>query len=496
MTKTRSLELDFGPLEKSVRWLEETPAADFAVEVERRLAKVRGNAVDDWFRAAACAATRSIRMESAARVPHGLLTLSSARSLYADLPPEGARSVLRAALRQVHEEIHHPGFGPYRLLHFEELAGEGKEGTLFSFLEAVRAGDTDWADHHFAWLVRNLEREQVVDLLLSSGLEGATGSAHKVIGVVEVVSLLQGLGWDWARTWLRPIVRHQAGSVSGLAAYEECREMASRHDLLRVARRRPPGQAAWGERDPEGFFAAAVAWSEADARERAALIAATLADETGLEDAADLISVAAALLFLQETLRKGELAQDRANTDRRIHLMTAILSMRHLVRLGTPGQRVLGLLLAGWVPPAGEVRLQSRVPDCAWWLPPVSRLLERASGDAEGGNGGAASVAEMIRSGQPNGILPALTVLLQDGGSAEGLARVISEIAPELPQMTGLGIKFERAVTEAYRATRAPQRWMLLWAAALAFALWPSERTQPAQNAPLQGAEGAATLPP
>ncbi len=320
MTRGRLYDLDFGPHEKSVRWIEDTPPASFAEELDRRLAKVRAEGVDALLRAAALSSARSVRYDGSGRMPHGLLVLSSARSLAAITPPEGLRPLLAHVLRLIHQEIHHPGFGPFRLLDFDEVAGEGKEGTLFSFLEAARAGETDWADHRFAWLVRNLERDQVVDLLLSSGLEGATQDPHNVVGVVESVALLQGIGWEHAPVLLRPIVRRQASGLTGLAEYEECRETVARLDLLRLARRRPPGQPAFGERDPQAFLEQAGQWAEGDPKARSSQISSLLAEGVPLEDAADLVALGAALLLLQETLRPSEGQASEEDVDRRVHL--------------------------------------------------------------------------------------------------------------------------------------------------------------------------------
>jgi hypothetical protein len=496
MAKSRSFELDFGPHEKMVRILEECPEEDLPRELDRRLAKLRPEGADALLTAAALAATRSVRTEGSGRFPHGLLVLAPARSLLTEVAAEKRPAVLRVALLQVAREIRDPGFGPFRLLDSREVPAQGKEGTLFAFLEAVRAGETDWADHRFAWLVRNLEKEQVIDLLLSSGLEGVTWGAHKVIGVVEVVALLQALGWNWAPTWLRPIVRHQAGASGGRAEYDQCREWVAQYELLRRARRRPPGHPSWGERDAAGFLQQAVQWAESEPRERAALVAGHLAEGIGLEDAGDLIGLAAALLFLQETLRPAEQGRSEEETDRRIHLLTGALSMRQLVRLGTPGQRVLGLLLAGWIPPIRQVRLQSRVPDCAWWLPTAAHLLESGPAHpADGVAGAGGALHEVVLTGQANGLLPALTRHLERGGSAGEYLPLLAELAPGQPRMAALACKFERTVGEAHKTCRSPHRWLYVWAAALAFSTWPQEAPATEQTVPLQAGTGPARLP-
>jgi hypothetical protein len=468
-------ELDFGAHEKTVRLIEEAPLELFEQEISKRLQKMKAEGADALLLAGALAAARSTRFEGSARVPHGLLVLSSARALMNGADAGAARRILGHALHLIYRDIRDPGFGPYRLLHFSEEPGDGKEGTLFSFLEAVRAGDTDWADHRFAWLVRNLEKEQVVDCLLSSGLEGVTGGVHKVIGVVEVWALLQGLGWEWAPLLFRPIVRYQASGTGGQAEYDSCRELIAQRDLLHLARRRTPGQAALGERDPERFLREAVHWAESDPVQRTHSMERLLTEGIPLEDAGDVIAVAAALILLQESLRQIEAGRAEEETERRVHIATGVLSMRQLVRLGTPGQRVLGLLLAGWAPPVRLLRFAPESPDSGWWLSPASRLLEPAAGSGEQTHPVPEHWGGLVRSGQPNGLFPLMAQRLAAGATAAALLPVLDELASSLTRVPGLAMKLQRTLGDAYRGSRSPHRWIFVWAAAVMLSVWPRE---------------------
>jgi len=529
MSRARPGDLDFGAHEKAVRWIEDTPPGLFREGLPARLAKVKVDAFDGWVRAAALASTRSIRFEGIGRAPHGLLVLAPVRASLQGADPDSARRILAAALLTVNDEIHHPGFGPYRLQHFDEVPGQGKEGTLFGFLEAVRAGETDWADHRFAWLVRNLEKEQVIDLLLSSGLECATQGAHKVLAVVEVVALLQALGWEHGWLWLRPVVRHQASGGADRREYDLCRDLVASRDLLRLSRRRPPGQASLGESRPDAFFEQAVAWAESDPPNRMELVAAALASGIPLEDVGELLSLGATLLYLQEVLRQPDGARNEAELERRMHLATSVFALRQLVRLGTTGQRILALVLAAWAHPARGVRLNPRSPDCGWWLSPALRLLEKTGPSAAGapatgalgsafpdtgvapGEGSAAAVdggraagtglvrsasaadpwAELVRAGQGNGLLPLISERLEAGLDASALEGPLSLIAADAPMHAGLAVKLARSFGDAYRTSRSPHRWMHLWAAGLGMAYWPRQL----ETGDLRGGGAAATIP-
>jgi hypothetical protein len=476
MSTARSSELDFGSREKTVRWIEETAVADFSAELVRKLAKAGPDAWDGWLHAAALATTRSTRHDGAHRMPRGIPVLAAVRALQQGRSVEEGRVLLSYALRLVNREIHDPGFGPFRLLSCAEVPGDGKEGTLFSFLESVRAGETDWADHRFAWLVRNMEKEQVIDLLLSSGLEGVAVSAERVAGVVDAVSLLQALGWELAPTILRPVVRHQAAGNWNRTDYVRCRDLTETRDLHRLARRRPPGQPALGERDADAFLAEARDWAEAAPDDRTERLTTALAAGLPLEDAADVVSSAATLLVLQEILRRREPKAGEEEFDRAVRVVIGVNALCRLVRLGSPGHRILGLQLAAWVEPARDLRLQPRDPDASWWLPPAARVRELNPARAD--ESVVALPAEwsaMIVSGQPNGLLPALAARLEAGGTAAALEGILVTLAPGLPRVPGQSIRLVRTLAEAYRSSRSPFRWLHLWAAALALTLWPRE---------------------
>lgn len=478
MNSRGTAELDLGPHEKTVRWLEETPPQTFERDLPRKLAKSPPEALDGWLAAAALSVVRSTRHDGP-RTPESLSALSAVRALLTGRTDGEARELVAYALRLVRDEMRDPAFGPYRLLHFEEVAGEGREGTIFSFLEAVRAGEADLADHRFAWLVRNLDKDQVTDLLLSSGLEGVTASANKVVLVADTVGLLQHLGWDLAPALLRPVVRHQAWGAKGLVEYDRCRELIAGRDLHRLARRRPPGQAAWGERDPHGFHDAAIAWAESEPAERAIQVQSVLADAMPLEDVAEMISLGGTLLFLQEILRRRESDPGVAETDRALQLVAGVFALCRLVRLGTPGQRILGLLLAAWVSPARGLCLLTRKADATWWLPSLREVQERApaAGDAALGPAAAAPEgwARMILERQPNGLLPLLADRLGSGEDASALENELVRLVPRYPLVPGRSARLVRSLGEAYRSARSPYRWMHLWAASIALSLWPRE---------------------
>ncbi len=469
---------DLGSLEKTVRWIEETAPDRFPGEIAKKLGRAKGEKLEPFLKSAALASIRSTRVpaEGGGPLPHGWLVQPSVRSLVADLEAggtpqdlEASRAAIHAALSQVNREVQTQLGGPARLPDHGPGTG-AKEEIFFAFLEEVRAGNPDGADERFCWLVSDLDKLPLTDLLLSAGLEGVTGDIHKVVAVVEAVSLLSWIGWEWAPVVLRPVVRVQASGTHSLGEYDRCLREVEGRELLRLARRRPPGQPALGERDPGAFLARALEWAEHSPEDRRTLVATLLAEGTPLEDVGETLGVGATLLFLQDSLRVLTHRWSLEEAHERMHLLTGVLACTRLVRLGTPGQRILGLLLAGYLPGIRDRRLAPRAPDSGWWLTPVQRTVDvKGSAIAP-----PASWSESIVSGKATGLLPILATTLEAGHSLDLFEPELARHAPHRAVEPGLAIKLERALADAYRTTRSPHRWTHLWAAALAATLWPN----------------------
>ena len=99
-------------------------------------------------------------------------------------------------------------------------------------------------------------------------------------------------------------------------------------------------------------------------------------------------------------------------------IVRASHSLRRMVKIATPGQRILGVLLAGYAE-ALQLRLRPGSPDCGWWLSPASKLLEPSSGEAKAAP---AQWREALRDRSSNGLLPTLTAEMA-GGAASHLSR-------------------------------------------------------------------------
>lgn len=485
---------DFGALEKDVRWLEEVAPGDLVPQLERRLSKRKVD-IAKMFLTSALAAARSIRPEGHGPIPvsHSLIGLRAAADTHeflqaAEAPSKGespgSHRVILRALRSIKDELAHPGRTPFRLPDPGEAPSAAKEDLVFRFLEAVHAGDPDQTDALFSWIVRDMEREQATDLLLSAGLEGVTCDLHAVVSAVETLGLLDRVGWEWATVLLRPVVRQQTVAVGRSADYEACIEEVAARQLLRAARRRAPGRRSLGEEDPEEFFRWSREWAQCDPENRRVLVGTALAAGVTLEDTGEIVALGTTMLFLQEGLRSGAKVWSEAQADRRMHLVTGGHSMVRLIRLGTPGQRILGLLLTGCLPGIRDVRLDPSQPEASWWLSPASRLHthvgERSAETEAAGNGedlAPPAVLEWraaLQEKEPNRLLPILTRSVERGDALESFAPSLAREAVEQEVGGALPVKLERCLAELYEGSRTPYRWLHLWASGLSQTLWPS----------------------
>ncbi|MEZ4649212.1 MAG: hypothetical protein R3E97_10620 [Candidatus Eisenbacteria bacterium] len=485
------MHLDFGVHEPLVRWIEESDSNGFWNAAVQRVSK-RPQDRDALLLAGALASARAV---DPARSPSWFLQLTST---YASLHDpahtgeagdgaDGDLPVLRflSGVRESCDRF------PFRLPQLKGPSEGAKEDLTYAFLEAVHKGDADAADERFSSLAADLGKDEAGDLLFSSGLEALTGPEDTLLGAVEALTALQQIGWEWGPILLRPVVRQQASPAGRSDLYDRaCREIATRQ-LLRRVRRRTPGVPSLGETEPQEFLERSLAWSQAEPVGRMEQMADMLARGISLEDAGEVVSLASTLLFLQEGLRRtpwtvGEIEE-------RISVVAGARAVRRLLHLATPGQRILGLLLAGIHPGLRDVRLRPEAPECGWWLSPATRWTESApAGNGSGETpamptGGTEAWEQALAGRTANALLPIVEGILESGGVAQGLRGPTAAVARRQNAGYGRAIALERVLADAYDSTRAPHRWIHVWASGVAQCLWPLD--QGVKIVGLQGSE-------
>ncbi|MBM3287968.1 MAG: hypothetical protein FJY88_11560 [Candidatus Eisenbacteria bacterium] len=454
-TKSVLRELEFGDGESHVRIFEETDPENLASEISRRLS--RRATEDDLYLAGGRAAVRSTRYEGlgSGRVPHGLFLLRSHRELGSRLPADLRPYPLVAASRRIHTEIRDPAFGPGRLLAFAPHADGSREEIRDAYLDAVRFGDTDVADHIFAWLFANISPEDVADLLWTGGLHGVGLGSFKLTGALEVFLLLQALGWHNGEVLLRGVVRHQAHRLAGDNPFDLIRDLIEAEDLLSRARRRLPGERGRGEDDPGGVWDLALKWASSPPHARTELAVRALGGDWALEDYWEAVSLGTAVMFLGASVSGMPVS-------RAAQMAVATYGLRGMIRYGGLSQKVLASLLAGRTP-----EFASLDPG---WIDVGVRLLE------------AGLRASRVSADQLGGALEnwnaelALGCIASTSADAAGFSNAISIIDHRLAflhGLEGLGPAFHLAQCEAYQAGRSQHRWVHVACSAWLCAIWP-----------------------
>ncbi|MCA9727120.1 MAG: hypothetical protein KC729_05505, partial [Candidatus Eisenbacteria bacterium] len=328
-----------GKLEPLVRFVEQ-PEDPAPKEVG---SKIDRHGLDSIWSAMALAAARSIRPEGSA-APLAPWALQAARQLVEDSgvtqKEAETRNLVLDLLGVLRREIQDRAF---RLPDFDEPAVGTKEEATYAFLESVRAGEPDIADQRFQWIARDLTREQATDLLLSVALPKFIHRVESLIAPVESLSQLQWVGWEQAPLLLRSVVRMQATVTGPTDIYDQACHVVSARQLLRLAARRAPGAVALGEKDAPAFFRLATEWAEADGDGRLVVVASALATGQSVEDVADAIATGGTLLFLQEGLRGGSGGWTTTQADSLAAVLRSSHALRRMVKIATPGQRILGL---------------------------------------------------------------------------------------------------------------------------------------------------------
>ncbi|MDM7916102.1 MAG: hypothetical protein QUU85_12675 [Candidatus Eisenbacteria bacterium] len=447
--------LEFGDAEPLVRILEEASPENLTAEICRRLARKTDE--DDLYLAAARAAARSTRYEGlgSGRAPRGLYCLRAHRELGSRLPSDLRPYPLIAACRRVHAEIHDPAFGPTRLLAYPPHAEGSREEILFTYLEAVRFGDTDPADHLLAWLLKNVSPDEMADLLWTSGLEGACVSSFRLAGAVEVFLFLQALGWPHAEVLLRPVVRHQAMPSSRTNAFEAIRDRIAAEGLHERARRRLPGERGKGDDDPAAVWDQAIRWGRAGAEERTTIASRLLSSGWALEDVWEAISLATALLFLGAST-SGRPVPAAAQ------IVVATHGLRGMLRLGSLGQKVLATLIAGRSPEfaaLGPADVDAGV-----------RLLEEG---LRASHVSADELGATLEGRQAEGALACVASASAQPAGLSALMPILDHRLAFLHGLEGLGPLFHQAQCDAFQAARSQHRWVHLAASAWLCAVWP-----------------------
>ena len=364
-------------VESLVRFIEETDPAEI---VEKSYAKLAGGlAPADLITASGLAVVRSTELPAQ---HHGgpLHPVCGMQAVF-DVSKRlsGAQSFLpvlqHAALCNNH--VHSPQMGPFVMPEIEPLPGapgdigsyhiaddvltEGMSSearaaedavaaTKGAFHKSLRALTPPAAEHYFLWLLENSSHDDALDQLLPIAIARNEADDHNFIFPCYVARACDRLGWEWASTLFRPVVRYQARRSARILRkkfeFSEIESLLDEYRLLEIDIPEKSSPAELG-RIGELGMAMGTTTNYLDNIER---MAKALADGLSIEGAGEALSIGAAAAYLSTSY----------GNPMDSHLHTGTANRRYLLgRDGVARRHKILALLTGFTGP--EVILAERL---------------------------------------------------------------------------------------------------------------------------------------
>jgi len=443
-------------IEPQVQFIEETAPEDI---VEKTIEKLHaGVSIKEMCTASALAVVRSSEMPFFVNGQwghhgghmHPVSGIHAVKEISSRLSGDNRFLPVVQNVALSNKHIHHPSMGPYVLPAFEPLDAGGVEETKGAFLDAVRRGSVNDADHHFLWLVQNILHEEALDILLTVATLKNLVDDHKFIYPIYTWRLLEWLDWEHLQVLTRGPVRYISQPPSAKPV-QEINELIEKYQLLST-----PLRQTTGADETDAIVRLRAGLNDCAFTDIPETTAKVLADGLSLEGAGEALSLAASDLFLR---------LDTSNP-MDVHMHTGVNARRHVLRVNgiCKENKILALLLWNSGP---EVRnAQGRIDDGPYPSPDAvaatsqqsqSQLLPAieeaiAANDVDGAAALTAKYGELEH--EPETLITRLTEIVCRDNATEMHA-----------------LKHHQATVEEFQTTRSPFRSRHLVAAAKAAAI-------------------------
>ena len=443
-------------IEPQVQFIEETAPEDI---VEKTIEKLHaGVSIKEMCTASALAVVRSSEMPFFVNGQwghhgghmHPVSGIHAVKEISSRLSGDNRFLPVVQNVALSNKHIHHPSMGPYVLPAFEPLDAGGVEETKQAFLDAVRRGSVNDADHHFLWLVQNIPHEEALDILLTVATLKNLVDDHKFIYPIYTWRLLEWLDWEHLQVLTRGPVRYISQPPSAKPV-QEIADLIEKYHLLST-----PLRQTTGAYETDAIVRLRTGLNDCAFTDIPETTAKALADGLSLEGAGEALSLAASDLFL---------CLDTSNP-MDVHMHTGINARRHVLRVNgiCKENKILALLLWNSGP---EVRnAQGRIDDGPYPSPDAvaaapqqsqSQLLSAiedaiAANDVDGAATLTAKYGELEH--EPQVLITRLTEIVCRDNATEMHA-----------------LKHHQATVEEFQTTRSPFRSRHLVAASKAAAI-------------------------
>lgn len=444
-------------IEPQVQFIEETDPEDI---VEKTIEKLHaGVSIKEMCTASALAVIRSSEMPFFVNGQwghhgghmHPVSGIHAVKEIAARLSGDNRFLPVVQNVALSNKHIHHPSMGPYVLPAFEPLDAGGVEETKQAFLDAVRRGSVNDADHHFLWLVQNIPHEEALDVLLRVATLKNLMDDHKFIYPIYTWRILEWLDWEHLQVLARGPVRYisQPPSVKPI---QEITELIEKYQLLST-----PLRQTTGADETTAIVRLRAGLNDCAFTDIPETTAKALADGLSLKGAGEALSLAASDLFLR---------LDTSNP-MDVHMHTGVNARRHVLRINngiSKENKILALLLWNSGP---EVRnAQGRIDDGPYPAPnAVAAVLQQSQNQL------LTAIEEAIVT---NDVDEAATLTARYGAleyDPQALITYLTEIVCRDNATEMHALKHHQATVEEFQTTRPPFRFRHLVAAAKAAAI-------------------------
>ncbi len=328
-------------VEDQITWLRYASPDDV---VEQTLARLRqGVTEDELWAAGALTACRYINNQAhnlLGFVSHALIGCEDARRLARNQNARTRTLLLVQALHQVVFDMHDPCMGPYELLPCRPFREASVPENIRMLRVDVRMGEYSRCDHRFVALEQDLERADLIDLLLNIGLEGITTDDHTLITPALVLGLCDLVGWEQGFNMLRCALRYSASFPRNFAPYDRAVELAEQYGLT-------AGAPTLGLQ-PERVETLRSAFLAAEASERPVFAARALAEEgCSPETVLAAVSLAGCDMYLM-TEPVPHTDYDAVSREvAPIHIGTCTNALRDALRFMSPRTQAIAAIQGG-----------------------------------------------------------------------------------------------------------------------------------------------------
>ncbi len=276
-----------------VEWLRHTTPEQVVDEIVDKLDS--GVAIDDLWAAGALTAARYVSNQARnllGFVSHAMIGCEDARQAALGQPEEIQRLLLIQALSQVVVDLHDPCFAPYELLDVWGVEESDVEEGIAQLRNDVKFGEWMRADHRIVGLERSMDRTDFIDLLLDIGLEGIVTDDHTLITPALSLDMMELTGWEAGFPMLRGTMRYSCTFPRDLGPYQRATELV---DTMGLAKTLTEGDV---EEGAAGALRTELLLTQADRRPN--LVAEALSDRNlNAQTVMSALSLAACDMYLQ-----------------------------------------------------------------------------------------------------------------------------------------------------------------------------------------------------